>query len=97
MYLKEKRDGRIKGRGCVDRQPQQAYTIKIDTSSPTVSMVVTMLMYMIDAFKKRDVATVDIPRALLQTKVPKGEDDVHLLLDGRMAVLLAKIAPNTYQ
>jgi hypothetical protein len=56
-----------------------------------------MLTCMIDAFEKRDVATVDIPGAFLQTKMPKGEDDVHVILDGRMAELLAKIDPETYQ
>ena len=56
-----------------------------------------MLTCMIDVFEKRDFATADIPRALLQTKMPKGEDDVHVILDGRMAELLAKIAPKTYQ
>ena len=29
--------------------------------------------------------------------MPKGEKDVHVILDGRMAKLLAKIAPETYQ
>ena len=31
MYLKEKRDGRIKGSECAGGRPQQAYTKKIDT------------------------------------------------------------------
>ena len=52
---------------------------------------------MIDAFEKREVTTVDIPGAFLQTKMPKGEKDVHVILDGRMAKLLAKNAPETYQ
>ena len=52
---------------------------------------------MVDAFKKRDVATVDIPGEFLQTKIPKGEDGVRVLLNGRMAELLAKIDPETYQ
>ena len=97
MYLKEKRDGRIKGRGCADGQPQQAYTKKIDTSSPTTLLAAIMCTCMSDAFKKRDIATVDIPGAFLQTKMPKGEDGVHMVLDGRMAELLAKIDPETYQ
>ena len=56
-----------------------------------------MLTCMIDAFEKQDVATVDIPGAFLQTKMPKDERDVHVILDGRMAELLAKISPSTYQ
>ena len=56
-----------------------------------------MLTCMIDAYEKRDVVTVDIPGAFLQTKMPASEEDVHVVLDGRMAELLAKIAPETYQ
>ena len=70
MYLKEKRDRRIKGRGCADGRPQQAYTKKIDTSSPTASLTAIMLTCMIDAFEKRDVATVDIPGASIEHNVP---------------------------
>ena len=70
---------------------------KIDTSSPTASLAAIMLTCTIDAFEKRDVVTVDILGTFLQTKIPKGEDDVHVILDGRMAELLAKIDPETYQ
>ena len=73
------------------------YTNNIETSSPTAALITIMLTCMIDAFEKRDVATVDIPGAFLQTKMPKEEKDVHVILDGRMAELLAKIAPETYQ
>ena len=52
---------------------------------------------MIDAFEHRDVATVDIPGAFLQTKMPKGEKGAHVVFDGRMAELLVKISPSTYQ
>ena len=65
MYLKGNRDGRIKGRGCDDGRLQRAYTKHIDTSLPTVLLVEIMLTCMIDACKKRDVATVDIPGAFL--------------------------------
>ena len=56
-----------------------------------------MLTGMINTFEKRDVATVDIPGEFLQTKMPKGEDDVHVILDGQMTELHANIAPETYQ
>ena len=65
MHLKEKIDRRTKGRGCADGRQQQEYTKKIDTSSPTASLATIMLTCMIDAFKKMDVATVDIPGAFL--------------------------------
>lgn len=51
----------------------------------------------IDAYEGRDVATVDIPGAFLQTKWPSDEKKVHVVLDDRMAELLAKISPETYE
>ena len=97
MYLKQERDGKVKGRECADGQPQQLYTNKIETFSPTTALTDSMLTCMIDAFKKRDVATVDIPGTFLQTRTTKEEKDVHVIFNGRMAKLLAKIAPETYQ
>ena len=38
MFIKEKRDGTIKARGCADGRSKQEYTDKVDTSSPTVSL-----------------------------------------------------------
>ena len=37
MYLKEKRDGTAKGRGCADGRPQRLYMPKVETSSPIAS------------------------------------------------------------
>jgi hypothetical protein len=97
MYLKEKRDGRIKGRGCADGRPQRLYTNKADSSSSTASLACVMMTCVIDAYEQRDVATVDIPGAFLQTKWPEDEKKVHVVLDDRMAELLSKISPETYQ
>ena len=38
MFLKEKRDGSIKARGCADGRSQRDYMTKTETSSPTVSL-----------------------------------------------------------
>ena len=51
----------------------------------------------IDAYEGRDVATLDVPGAFLQAKLPEEDRDVHVILDGQMAELLAKIAPDVYQ
>ena len=63
----------------------------------TAALTAIMLTCMIDAFEKRGVATVDILGEFLQTKMPKDKDDVHFILDGRMAKLLASFTPETYQ
>jgi hypothetical protein len=79
MYLNEKRDGNVKGRGCADGRPQRLYTPKNETSLPTASLAGLIMTCAIDAYGGREVATVDIPGAFLQTKLPKDEDDVHVV------------------
>ena len=94
MFLKEKRDGSIKGRGCADGRKQRGWMDKEDTSSPTVSIQALILSCMIDAKEERDTATADIPGAFLQTDDLSGE--THLRLDEVMTELLAKIDPDLY-
>jgi len=43
MFLKEKRDGTIKARGCADGRSQHEYTTKAETSLPTVSLEAMMM------------------------------------------------------
>ena len=72
MFLKLKIDEvTIKGRVCADGRKQRDWLSKEDTSSPTVSTEGLMLSCMIDAMKGREVATVDIPGAFLQTGYDK--------------------------
>jgi len=49
MFLKEKRDGTTKARGCADGRSQHEYTTKAETSSPTVSLEAMMMSCAIDA------------------------------------------------
>ena len=49
MFLKQKRCGRIKGRGCADGQKQRVWTNKEDATSPPVSTEAILLTSVIDA------------------------------------------------
>ena len=69
MFLKEKRSGNIKGRGCADGRKQRLYKSKDETSSPTVTTESIFLTCMIDAAEDRDVATCDIPGAFMQVNI----------------------------
>ena len=60
MFLKRKRSGRIKGRGCADGQKNREFITKEDSSAPTISTEALFFTCIIDALKKRDVATTDI-------------------------------------
>jgi len=87
MFLKEKRTGEVKGRGCADGRPQKDYMTKEENSAPTVSVEALMISCIIDAMERRDVAIVDIPGAFMQENM---DDVMHLKMEGRLAELLVK-------
>ena len=94
MFLKKKRSGKIKGRGCADGRKQRLHTKKEDASSPTVAIEAVMLSCVIDAEEERDVAIIDIPGAFMQVDM---DEIVHMRLEGKMAELLVHIDPNSYE
>jgi hypothetical protein len=94
MFLKQKRNGTIKGRGCADGRKQREYTTKEEASSPTVAIESVMLSCVIDAKEGRDIATVDIPGAFMQADM---DEVVHMKLEGKMAELLVRIDPKLYR
>ena len=55
MFLKEKRDGSIKARGCADGRTQWEYTTKNEVSSTTVSLKAMMLSCAIDMKERKYV------------------------------------------
>jgi hypothetical protein len=90
MFLKEKRTGKIKGRGCADGRKQRIYTTKQEASSPMVAIESILLSCVIDAEEGRHVATVDIPGAFMQADM---DETVHMRLEGVMIDLLLNVAP----
>ena len=93
MFLK-KRSGVIKGRGCKDGRKQHIYLNKDDVSAPTVATESLLLTCLIDAMENRDVATVNIPCAFMQSDMEG--DDLHMKLEGKMVDILAKLKPLQY-
>ena len=94
MFLKQKRSGQIKGRGCADGRKQCVHTGKEEKTSPTVATESVMLTSTIDAKEGRDVATVDIPGAFMHSDQ---DETVHLQLQGTFADLLVKCDPKLYR
>ena len=94
MFLKQKRSGKIKGRGCADGRKQRVYKSKADVSSPTVAIESVILSGAIDAAERRDVATCDIPGAFMQTDI---DELIHVRMDGELAEIMAKIDPGLYE
>jgi hypothetical protein len=94
MFLKEKRCGKIKGRGCADGRIQRLWTEKHDAASPTAYLESLLLTASVDAKEGRKVATVDIPGAFLHVDQ---DEIVHVRLRGEMARLLGRVNPDKYE
>jgi hypothetical protein len=94
MFLKQKRCGRIKGRGCADGRKQWLYKTKQETSAPTVAIESLFLTSVIDTKERRNVVTMDIPGAFLQRDVG---GLIHVRLEGPLITLLTKVDPKLYK
>lgn len=89
--IKEKRDGRIKGRTVADGSTQRGKYSKEDTGSPTISNDALFLTILVDAYENRDVATADITGAYLHAFM---RDFVCLRVTGWAVELLCEVNPN---
>jgi hypothetical protein len=92
MFLKRKRCGKIKARGCVDGRPQREYILKDESSLPTVSIYALMTSCLMDAIEGRKVATCDIPGAFLQADWLK-DRDCYFKFEGAMVSMICDIDP----
>ena len=90
MFLKRKRTGSVKGRGCADGRKQRAWTDTADSTSPTIASEAVFLSIIQDALEARDIAIVDIPGAFMQVDMPEGEI-VYVRLTGIMVDKLLEI------
>ena len=97
IFLVEKRDGRIKARTCANGSTQRDYIPKEDAASPTASTEAVLITGVIDAKQNRDVMTLDIPNAFVQTKIPKGEEKNIMKIRGALVDILCEIAPEVYE
>ena len=93
MFLKRKRCGKIKGRGCADGRKQRAYIAKEDSTAPTVSTEAVFLTAVIDAWENRDVAVLDVPGAFMQADI---DELVHVRFTGEMVRMLLEIDEEMY-
>ena len=96
MYLKEKKNGDIKGRTFDGGNKHRDCISKEDSSSPTVSTEAVLLSCIIDAEEERDVAVIDIPDAFIQTSVENEKDMVYIRVRGVLVDLLIEIEPDVY-
>ena len=93
MFLKKKRNGTVKGRGCVDGRKQRAYITKEESTSPTISTEAVFLTAVVDAWEGRKVAVLDVPGAFMQVDM---DETVHVRFEGEMVDKLLEIDEHLY-
>ena len=76
IFLTEKRDGRVKARTCANGCIHRDYIPREDAASPTASTDSVLITGVIEAKQHRDIITLDIPNAFVQTPIPQGEEKV---------------------
>ena len=94
MFLKRKRCGKIKGRGCADGWKQRAYITKEESTVPTVSAEAVFLTAVIDVMEGQSVVVLDVPGAFMQAKI---DELVHVRFTGAMVTLLLEIDHEMYK
>ena len=80
MFLVEKRDKIIKARTVANGSTQRPYTPKEEAASPTAATDSIFVTATVDAKENRDVMTLDIPNAFVQTEVPYEKGDEKIIM-----------------
>ncbi|CAJ1959417.1 unnamed protein product [Cylindrotheca closterium] len=98
MLLAEKQfEKTIKGRLVYQGDGTCEWLSREDTASPTASQEATTTSCVIDAHEEgRDVMTMDVPNAFIQTYMPEakeGEDRIYMKITGMMVQILIDMAP----
>lgn len=94
IFLKEKRDKRIKTWTCIDGSPQREYIPKEDAASPTAARDAIFIQSAVDAKEGQEVAYADMPGAFLHTKT---DDHIIVLLSGKLCELMVVVNPKLYR
>ena len=97
MFLKRKRSGKMKGRGCADGRPQRDYITKEESSSPTVPLYALMGSCVMDAVDDRKIITVEIPGAFLQGDCSQDEHPGYIIFEGIMVEMICQIDPSYHK
>jgi hypothetical protein len=90
IFLTEKQDGTIKARTCANGSSQRAYIPREEATSPTASTEAILITGVIDAKQHRDVMTLDVPNAFVQTPIPKSGEKIIMKIRGSLVDILTE-------
>ena len=90
MFLKLKRDGRLKARLVADGRLQAFFGTESEVSSPPASAESVFLTLAVDAAEEREVVVADIEGAYLEAYM---EEEVLMEVDGDLAAVIVEMMP----
>ncbi|CAJ1950422.1 unnamed protein product [Cylindrotheca closterium] len=97
MLLAEKQfEKTIKGRLVYRGNGTREWLSREDTASQTASQEAITITCVIDAHGGRDIITMDVPHAFIQTYMPEakeGENCIYMKITGMMVQILIDMAP----
>ena len=94
--MKQKKDGKTKGRTCADGRKQQNHISEEESASPTAHTESVITTGVTEAKEKRKVMSSDAPNAFMQTKVDNPEERMTLVLRGTAANVSVDTAPEVH-
>jgi hypothetical protein len=97
MFIKQKRDGKIKGKTVAGGNKQHDYTSKEDARSPTIATEAVLLSCIIDAEEGSDVAVEDIPHVCVHTPVDKEKYMAFIKIRGVLVDIMVEIDLDVYK
>jgi hypothetical protein len=87
----------VKARTCANGSTQRPYTPKEEAASPTAATEAIMITGVIDAKQRRDIMTLDVPNAFVQTDIPRTSERIIMKIRGSLVDILVKINPEMYK
>ena len=86
----------IKARACANRSMQKLYIPREEATSPTAATEAMMITGVIKAKQNRDVVTLDILNAFVQTRIPKSKDKIIIKICRDLVNILLETCPEVY-
>ena len=84
IFVVEKKDGRIKGRGFAIGSTQRSCTPKEEAISTAVATESVLITGVIDAKQESDIMSLDVPNSFVQTPIPPSNERTTMKFRGRL-------------
>ena len=78
-------DGTIKAQACANGSMQRSFSEREKAASPTVSTEALMITSVVEVKQRRDVVTLNIPNAFVQTPIPESNEKTIMRISDHLA------------